>query len=126
LTDVVDAEALILDRMPRLPARAVPLESAGGCVLRATVRAQRDQPPFDRVTMDGIAIAFRYWRAGTREYDAIGVQGAGAQPLRIDSPAQCVEVMTGTMLPPGADTVIPVERIARDGGGIRQFARQRV
>jgi len=101
--------------MPRLPTRTVPLGSATGCVLRETIRAERDQPPFDRVTMDGIAIAFRDWRDGTREYDAIGVQAAGARPLQIDSPAQCIEVMTGAMLPPGADTVIPVERIARDG-----------
>ncbi|HSG67000.1 MAG TPA: molybdopterin molybdenumtransferase MoeA, partial [Gammaproteobacteria bacterium] len=115
MTDVADAEALILDRMPRLPTRAVALESAAGCVLREAVRAERDQPPFDRVTMDGIAIAFRDWRAGTREFDAVGVQAAGARPLPIDGPGQCVEVMTGAMLPPGADTIIPVERIARDG-----------
>lgn len=118
MTDVADAEALILDRMPRQPARSVLLEHASGCVLREPVRAERDQPPFDRVTMDGIAVAYRDWEEGLREFEAVGVQAAGVKPLRVQRRGQCVEVMTGTMLPAGTDTVIPIERIARDGGRI--------
>jgi len=115
LTDVLDAEALILDRMPTLATRIVALGHACGAVLREEVRAERDQPPFDRVTMDGIAIAYSDWENGLREFDVVGVQGAGAPPLSLTADGQCVEIMTGAMLPQGADTVIPVERIWRDG-----------
>jgi molybdopterin molybdotransferase len=115
LTDVVDAEALILDRVETLPTRRVPLDAAAGCVLREPIQAERDQPPFDRVTMDGIAIAYDDWQDGIRDYEIVGVQAAGAEPLSLGSRGECVEIMTGSMLPAGADAVIPVERIARNG-----------
>ena len=91
-------------------------------VLAEDVAAERDQPPFDRVTMDGIAMAFHEWQQGRRKFTVVGTQPAGAPPLAVAAPDQCVEVMTGTVLPTGTDTVIPVERIvrARDGGRRRR------
>jgi molybdopterin molybdotransferase len=52
-------------------------------------------------------------QAGRDEFEVLGTQAAGAHALGIGDPAQCVEVMTGSVLPAGADTVIPVERISR-------------
>ena len=66
--------------------------------------------------MDGIAIAYRDWQAGIRAFDVVGTQAAGAPPLATTKPAQCVEVMTGAMLPYGTDTVIAVERVERSDG----------
>jgi molybdopterin molybdotransferase len=80
-----------------------------GAVLREDVHAERDQPPFDRVAMDGIAIASASWRAGRREFRIAGTQAAGAPPRPLADPAACLEAMTGAMLPPGTDAVIPVE-----------------
>ncbi len=85
-----------------------------GRILAEDIHAERDQPPFDRVTMDGIAIAFRDFAAGLRSFAVAGTQAAGAEPLSIAA-EQCVEVMTGTPLPHGADTVVPVERVHRSG-----------
>jgi molybdopterin molybdotransferase len=115
MTDVASAEAIILAHMAPFAARELPLAECLGRVLAADVRAERDQPPFDRCTMDGIAIAFADWSVGTRAFDVVGTQGAGAEPMQLTAPDQCVEVMTGTPLPSGADTVIPVERVERDG-----------
>ena len=112
MTEVAAAEALILERMSRFSARETPLDDWAGAVLRETVHAERDQPPFDRVTMDGIAIDHDAWQAGRRRYRVAGTQGAGAPAMSISSPAECVEIMTGAMLPHGTDTVIPVERVA--------------
>jgi len=114
VTDVADAESLILDRIGLLPSESIALDAAAGRVLRQTVTAERDQPPFDRVTMDGIAIAYRDWDSGVRDFTAIGVQAAGAPALELTRSGQCVEIMTGAMLPAGADTIIPVERIWRE------------
>jgi molybdopterin molybdotransferase len=83
-------------------------------VLAEDVTAERDQPPFDRVTMDGIAVAYRDWAEGGRAYELAGTQAAGAPPLTLTGSRRCIEVMTGTPLPTGADTVIPVERTVRD------------
>jgi molybdopterin molybdotransferase len=114
MTEVAAAEALILAQMPRFPARQEPLAACGGRVLAEDIHAERDQPPFDRVTMDGIAVAFRDFAAGIRSFEVVGTQAAGAEPLAVAA-AQCAEVMTGAALPRGADTVVPVERVRRDG-----------
>lgn len=108
---VDEAMRIILEHLPCWPAVQVPIEHTLGAVLREPVRAERDQPPFDRVTMDGIAISSRALAAGRREFRIAGVQGAGARAGRLDDDEQCIEVMTGGVLPEGADTVVPVERI---------------
>lgn len=115
MTEVAEAEALILAHMPRFAARHEPLGNCAGRVLAEDVRAERDQPPFDRVTMDGIAIAFRDWATGRRSFEVVGTQAAGAEPLSVTAQGQCVEIMTGAALPPGVDTVVPVERVLRAG-----------
>ena len=105
----------MLAEMPRFAARQEPLAACVGRVLAEDVHAERDHPPFDRVTMDGIAIAFRDWAAGVRSFEVLGTQAAGAEPLAVAAPAQCVAVMTGTPLPRGVDTVVPVERVQHAG-----------
>jgi molybdopterin molybdotransferase len=62
--------------------------------------------------MDGIAVAHADL-ARHRELRVRGTQGAGEAALALRAPGECVEVMTGGVLPRGTDTVIPVERIAR-------------
>jgi molybdopterin molybdotransferase len=113
MTEVAAAEALIQSHMPRFPARQEPLSACSGLVLAEDIHAERDQPPFDRVTMDGIALAFRDFAAGVRSFEVVGTQAAGAEPLAVAG-SQCVEVMTGAVLPHGADTVVPIERVQRD------------
>jgi len=105
------AEALIRQHLAPLPVESRPLPALAGAVLAQSVRAERDQPPFDRVTMDGIAIASEAWRAGQRRFRIAGTQAAGARPQPLPAEA-CLEVMTGAVLPPGSDCVIPVERLA--------------
>jgi len=57
LLSVAEAEQRIHAHMPSFGTERVALDAATGRVLRQTVQAERDQPPFDRVMMDGIAIA---------------------------------------------------------------------
>src|SRR5262245_41188065 len=116
MTEVAEAEALIARHLPRLPAQREAISACVDRVLAEDVTAERDQPPFDRVTMDGIAVAYRDFASGNRVFEIVGTEAAGARPLSISGAAQCVEVMTGSMLPPGTDTVIPVERISRRDG----------
>ena len=113
--DVEEATQLIAAAMPRWPAVRVPLADALQGVLQETISAERDQPPFDRVTMDGIGLASAAWQAGRRRFRVMGTQGAGAAALRLDDPQACIEVMTGSVLPDGVDIIIPVERIGRSG-----------
>src|SRR5690606_16803194 len=106
------ALAAIRDAMRPFDTETVPLARATGRVLRQAVSAERDQPPFDRVTMDGIAIAYDAFARGERRFTIAARQHAGEPPRVLDDPAQCIEVMTGAVLPAHADCVVPVERIA--------------
>jgi molybdopterin molybdotransferase len=109
-----EADAAIAAHLTRAPEETVPLPACAGRVLRQEVRADRDAPPFDRVAMDGIAIASAAFRDGRREFRIAAVQPAGAPPLRLASVTDCIEVMTGASLPDGCDVVVPVERIRMD------------
>ena len=110
-----EALAKILAAMPELPAVAVDVASATGRTLRQAVSAERDQPPFDRVMMDGIAIAFADFAKGLRDYPLQATQAAGDVRLTLE-PGNAIEIMTGASLPEGADCIVPVERItAADG-----------
>jgi molybdopterin molybdotransferase len=111
-----EAEALMRQSVRALPIESRPLASLPGAVLAQSVRAERDQPPFDRVTMDGIAFASQAWRAGRRTFRVAGAQAAGAPPLELNAPGDCLEAMTGAVLPHGCDCVVPVERLALHEG----------
>jgi len=92
------AESAIRSQAPRLPSEQVALRDATGRVLHEVVRAERDQPPFNRVSMDGIALASS---SGLQSFRIAGTQAAGAAPLTLASPSDCIEAMTGAMLPTG-------------------------
>ena len=110
------ADELIAQHLTCLPIESLPLAQCAGAVLRENVYAERDQPPFDRVTMDGIALDSRGVREGTRRLRIQAMQAAGDPPLTLAGRDHCIEVMTGTPLPAGCDAVVPVERIRiRDG-----------
>ncbi len=114
--DVTEAVRLIAERMPRYPAERVPLAAAVGRVLREPITAERDQPPFDRVTMDGICLRSAALAAGRNRFRIVGTQGAGSPLTTLDAEDACLEIMTGAALPAGADTIVPVERIRRAAG----------
>ncbi len=104
-----EADLLIGQNLQCLPIESLPLAQCAGTVLRENIYAERDQPPFDRVAMDGIAIASH---AGTRTFRIQGIQAAGDPPLSLADAADCIEVMTGAVLPGGCDCVIPVEQVS--------------
>jgi molybdopterin molybdotransferase len=94
-----------------LPIESLPLAQCVGSTLRENIYAERDQPPFDRVAMDGIAVDSEALRRGLKRFRINGVQAAGAPQLRLGHGDDAIEVMTGAMLPLGSDCVIPVEQI---------------
>ena len=116
MLSVAEAEKQVLETMVTLPAEDCPLINAHGRVLRQTLVADRDLPPFDRVAMDGYALRHDTWQAGTRRFRVAGVQAAGTIPLSLPMEAACIEVMTGAVLPTGADVVVPYEESAQENG----------
>ena len=110
------AEELIGQHLQCLPIESLPLAQCAGAVLRENIYAERDAPPFDRVSMDGIALDSSAVSGGVRKLRIQATQAAGDAPLVMGSRTACIEVMTGAVLPTGCDSVVPVEEIAiRDG-----------
>jgi molybdopterin molybdotransferase len=101
--------------MPAFVTEMTPLDQANGRVLRQTVHAERDQPPFDRVMMDGIALRFADFASGIRQFPIQAMQAAGDEALVLKS-GRCIEIMTGASLPQNADCIVPVERISVEDG----------
>lgn len=114
--DPAAAGRLIGEHLVCLPIESLPVAQCAGAVLRENVYAERDQPPFDRVAMDGIALASAAAAAGQRRFRVQAMQAAGDPPLNLASPDHCIEIMTGAVMPAGCDTVVPVERIKVSDG----------
>lgn len=106
-------------RLTPLPAEPLPLGECIGRVLRQDVYAERDNPPFDRVCMDGMAIRSEAVARGVRRFTIEAMQAAGAPALTLSQAEGAIEVMTGAMLPHGADCVIPLEEYDLEGRGVR-------
>lgn len=111
-----EATQAISAAMPVLASDTVPLAEARGRILRQSIVAERDQPPFDRVTMDGIAVQFEYLASGNRRFTIQGTQHAGDPVQTLTSSTHAIEIMTGAVLPRNSDCVIPVERINIEDG----------
>lgn len=109
MISVAEATQIVIENSMSLPDEMVPLNLAVGRVLQGCLEADRDFPPFDRVSMDGIAIKFEKFESGQRMFYIENVQAAGAPKLALQDDECCIEVMTGAMLPKGTDTVIRYE-----------------
>ncbi|MDB4505119.1 molybdopterin molybdotransferase MoeA [Akkermansiaceae bacterium] len=102
-----EAEALILSSIAPLSTERVSLERSLGRVLREPILADRSFPPFDRVTMDGIA----FFKSDLNELRLHGLHAAG-DPEPAELPAgSCWQIMTGASLPSDCDTVVPYEEV---------------
>lgn len=112
---VAEADRRIAATVQRGPSEPCALEHAHGRWLHTAVRADRPSPPFDRVMMDGFALAHEGWRDGRRNFEIQGSVGAGHQSPALSTTAHVIEVMTGGVLPEGCDAVLPVEWCSQTG-----------
>jgi molybdopterin molybdotransferase len=78
------------------------------------VYADRNYPPFDRVMMDGIAVSYDSYAKGKRIFQVEAICAAGEPGKKLK--AGCLEVMTGAVLPEGADLVVQYEHLLIENG----------
>ncbi len=106
-----------------LPPRQLSLADADGAVLAGDVTARYPLPPFDNSAMDGYAVRAADTAGTTAEAPVLlpvaAEVAAGDTTRRALAAGTAIKIMTGAMLPDGADAVVPVE--ATDGG-TRQVA----
>jgi molybdopterin molybdotransferase len=115
-----EARRIVIDvvrlRAKRATAETVELGTAHGRVLMRPVRADRDYPALRRSLRDGFAIR------STDVPGVLRVRGevrAGEREQSALAAGEALEIMTGAPVPEGADAVVMIEHVTRDGGEVK-------
>lgn len=99
----------------RRPPVSVPVLEAVGLELAEDVRATSPYPAFAASAMDGYAVRVADVPGRLR---VVGEVAAGGVPDREVVPGTAVRIMTGSVVPDGAEAVVPVEDVSVDGDHI--------
>ncbi|MCH3884037.1 molybdopterin molybdotransferase MoeA [Tenacibaculum aquimarinum] len=116
MISVKEAKNIILNSTQDFGVEEIPFIKSVGRILKEEIVADRDFPPFNRVSMDGIAINYTYFKNGQRSFKVEGIQAAGSEQLTMQNSENCIEVMTGAVLPNNCDTVIRYEDVTIENG----------
>ena len=124
MINVEQATQIILNHTVSFENEVLPLEESVGKYLREPLEADRDFPPFDRVSMDGIAIQHQIFEKGQRLFQIEGIQAAGSEKKILNEEKNSIEVMTGAILPQNTDAVIRYEDTAINNGKAKILIEQ--
>jgi molybdopterin molybdotransferase len=115
LISVEEALARVLDGVTPLPTEEIPIGEAHGRVLAGTLAARRTQPPADLSSMDGYAVQASDIAAMSANLRLIGESAAGKPFDGTMRAGETVRVFTGSVMPQGAEQVVPQENVGRNG-----------
>ncbi len=121
LLSVDDARQRILDAIsPIRQQETLLLDAALGRITAVAVRSTLNVPPSANSAMDGYALSGADLPdADTRMLEVTGTAFAGKPYTGVVHTGQCVRIMTGAVLPDGADTVVMQEQVERKGDELR-------
>ncbi len=114
-----EALVQVLASIEALEPEPVPLASALGCVLAEPILADRDQPPFNRSTMDGYAV--RSSKVNNKVvFNVLASVSAGSElDASLNYGDGVVAIATGASVPDAFDAVIPLEQAEERDGKVR-------
>jgi molybdopterin molybdotransferase len=122
MISVREALACVLADLPRLGTEQVAITQARGRVLGEPITATREVPPFRNSAMDGFAVVAADTRAATKERPVVltvlETVGAGSVPTRPVAAGAATRIMTGAVVPDGADAVVRVEDTDETGPNV--------
>lgn len=130
MLSVEDALTQILNAALPLPQVRLPLVRGLGQVLADSVVGEQSVPPFDKALMDGYALRSADFEGGTRTFRVTDEVTAGRVPRHPVGSGEAVRIMTGAIIPSGADAVVIVEQTASGsfsetcGGEVQITARK--
>ena len=116
MISVAPALQAVLNTTQDFGVEQIPFLKSLGRVSKEAIYADRDFPPFHRVSMDGISIDYTAFKNGQRSFRIAGTQAAGSTKLALQDSKNCMEVMTGSVLPDNTNTVIRYEDITIKNG----------
>jgi molybdopterin molybdotransferase len=122
MVSAFEARRIVLDNLPTLSTETVGLRASLHRTLAVDIIADADIPPFDNSSMDGFALraaetigASKGQPVRLRLGGEVKAGDVASQPLR---PGESVRIMTGGMIPPGADAVLEQESAVLEGGWV--------
>lgn len=113
-----EAQDHVLSRIITLRAVARPIDDCIGLCTSAPLVAEEAIPPFDNTAVDGFAIRIAELAGTDGAATRLGVAGtiaAGDPPRAMAGPGSALRIMTGAVIPTGADAVVMVEDVVEDG-----------
>jgi len=113
---VEEAQGILRAAAVRTRTEPVRLERALGRVLARDAVSKIFMPPFDKSAMDGYALNSK---DASSRFRVIEMIPAGVVPARIVRKGECSKIMTGGMLPRGADVVVRKEWTVEEDGRMR-------
>jgi len=135
-----DAQQAVLDHVTPLDSETIPITQSLGRIPSVSLTSTSPKPIFDQSTMDGYALAKISDQHTAQQHDLVSFRLAGEIAAgRLDRvsirPGEAIRIMTGAMLPHGAEGVVPFEfcRESRKGveipvhalAGMKKFIRKR-
>jgi len=113
-----DAYRITLDAARPLDVKSTSFADSLGRILAQDVTADMPMPPFDKAMVDGYACR----RADLGQpLTLVDTVAAGYEPKRAIHAGECAKIMTGAMVPLGADCVFMVEHSEADANGNVRF-----
>ena len=116
MISIDEARRIVLEHAARLPVECVPLLEGLGLVIAEEVRSPWDIPASDNSAMDGFA--FAHGSLQGKSAPVCGFLPAGMVRADPVPTGKAIKIMTGALIPPGCDTVVPVEDVLEIPGGI--------
>jgi len=126
MIDLHEAQGRILQATPVLGRESVPIIEALRRVLAQDIAAVENLPASDISAVDGYAMRYTSLQGASRRHPAhlrvIGEAPAGKPCRATVGDGEAVRIMTGGLVPEGADTVIKLEETVEDGGYVKCMA----
>ncbi len=116
------AEELILKLVEPLDTEDVELQSTRDRILATAVTSRLDFPHWDNSAMDGYAVRFEDVKSASAETPVVlkivEEIPAGYQPQKFVQSGQAARILTGSVMPEGADTIVIQEETKREDGQV--------
>jgi len=96
--------------------KQLPLMESQGYILAQDIIADHNSPEFPTSAMDGYAVMYKDLSLGRLKIGSINPAGSDLKEKVVSG--ICIKTFTGSLMPHGADTLIPIENVEVDGDEI--------
>ena len=121
-----EAQDFIFSKCPKLPAAKVEISESRGLVMADSVLSSENVPPFPNTAMDGYAVRAIDTEPAPVELKVVGTIPAGKFPDFAIGEGEAARIMTGAVIPEGADSVVMVEKTEKVNGDLGVIIKEGV